>query len=115
MKKILLIDDDDNIRDIFHKILVYSGYQVSDASNGEEGIELLKKYDGDNLVVITDIGMPEKDGNEVAGYARNVSKNKGNKAVIGIVASDDVDTKLLDHIFLKPYKSQDVIKIINYL
>jgi len=63
MAKILIIDDEEVIRDTLQEILEYEDYESDTASNGAEGLELLKKYEYD--VVLCDIKMPKVDGMEV--------------------------------------------------
>ena len=62
MPKILVIDDEKNIRDGIKKSLEYEGYEVVTADNGEKGIETV--YKGGIDLVITDLKMPEKTGEE---------------------------------------------------
>lgn len=62
MPKILVIDDEKNIRDGIKKSLEYEGYEVVTAENGEKGIETV--YKGGIDLVITDLKMPEKTGEE---------------------------------------------------
>ncbi len=63
MTKILIIDDEEIIRDTLQEILEYEDYESDTASNGAEGLELLKKNEYD--VVLCDIKMPKVDGMEV--------------------------------------------------
>ena len=60
---ILIIDDENSIRSTLKEILVYEKYLVMEASNGLEGIELIKKEQID--LVLCDIKMPKMDGLEV--------------------------------------------------
>lgn len=62
MKKILIIDDDENVRRFLRIDLEEAGYDVCDAENGKVGLALAAKAPFD--LVITDIFMPEKDGIE---------------------------------------------------
>ena len=62
MQKILIIDDDHHILLMIKKMLERAGYEVDLASNGNEGLNLFKKFQAD--LVITDIIMPEKEGLE---------------------------------------------------
>lgn len=68
--KILIIEDDQDIRYILRHQLEQSGYQVIEASDGQEGIDLMKK--GSNLLqvglIITDIRMPKVNGVEAVEY-----------------------------------------------
>lgn len=58
--KILIADDDENIRSICEEVLKEAGYRVDTATNGAEALKLL---DGDDYgIVITDMNMPVLDG-----------------------------------------------------
>ena len=63
MGRILLIEDDDAIRQLLMENLARDGHAVTTAGNGREGVERFRPgaYD----LVITDLVMPEKEGIEV--------------------------------------------------
>ncbi len=60
MKRILVVDDEEQIRTMLTQMLSQEGYEVHTAENGEEGMSLVGKYSFD--LVITDMIMPVKDG-----------------------------------------------------
>lgn len=60
MVKILLVEDDDLVRDMLTQILTRSSHQVISAANGEEATEILKTTEPD--IMVTDIIMPKKSG-----------------------------------------------------
>ena len=62
MERILVIDDDAQVLDVFHLILASEGYEVLKAFNGNEGIKLHREDPVD--LIITDLIMPEKEGIE---------------------------------------------------
>ncbi len=62
MARILVVDDDDSIREMLRAMLERDGHEVVDASNGVEAIALYRLTQVD--VVITNILMPEKEGLE---------------------------------------------------
>jgi CheY-like chemotaxis protein len=62
MKRILLIDDEDELRSILRMSLEKMGYAVTEARNGAEAMKLFKKAPAD--LVLTDLIMPEKEGLE---------------------------------------------------
>ena len=62
MPQILIIDDEEQIRAVFREMLERSGYEVFEASNGEEGLMLQREQPAD--LIITDLIMPEKEGLE---------------------------------------------------
>jgi CheY-like chemotaxis protein len=63
MARILLIEDDNEVRTMLCLTLTHFGHTVIEARNGKEGLELFKHARAD--LVITDIVMPEKEGLEV--------------------------------------------------
>lgn len=70
--KILLVEDEDNIRKLVANYLIKEGFNVVEAADGQEAIE---KFDGDIdfSLIILDVMMPRKDGYEVAAYIRKTS------------------------------------------
>ncbi|MEW6262107.1 MAG: response regulator [Thermodesulfobacteriota bacterium] len=60
MTRILVIEDDENTRDVLRQMLNRSGYEVVEARDGKEGLKLYRMEPAD--LVITDILMPEKEG-----------------------------------------------------
>ncbi|MBE9582675.1 MAG: response regulator [Proteobacteria bacterium] len=62
MSRILVIDDDDQIRAMLQQVLQREEFQVVDAPDGKEGIRLFREEAAD--LVITDIIMPDKEGIE---------------------------------------------------
>lgn len=62
MTRILVIEDDDDVRDLLRQILERSGYEVEEASDGVEGIKRYREKQSD--LIITDIIMPRKEGIE---------------------------------------------------
>jgi DNA-binding response OmpR family regulator len=70
MPRILLIEDDDAVRDTLHEILKQLGYDVTEARDGKQGLALFKAAGAD--VVITDIVMPEMEGMQVIRELRQI-------------------------------------------
>lgn len=60
MKKILIVDDEPQIRDIVSKYASFSGYEPYQAENGMEAVEMCRK--GQYDLIIMDVMMPELDG-----------------------------------------------------
>jgi DNA-binding response OmpR family regulator len=63
MIRILVIDDNEEIRDIVAEMLMGAGYEVVQACNGKEGVRLFREEPFD--LVISDLLMPDGDGLEV--------------------------------------------------
>lgn len=68
MKKIVVADDDMNIRTLLRHVLTREGYQVLEAADGREAMVLMKKSTVDLAVV--DVMMPYMDGLELCEYIR---------------------------------------------
>lgn len=73
MAKILLVEDDDLVRDMLMQILERASHQVIPATNGEEATEVLKKDRPD--IMITDIIMPKKSGITLISEVKNRHPN----------------------------------------
>ena len=73
-KNVLVVDDSQSIRTFIRLILEDANYNVCEASNGEEGIEVYKKSSNIDLI-ITDIFMPKKSGLELVVELREEYKD----------------------------------------
>jgi two-component system, NtrC family, nitrogen regulation response regulator NtrX len=63
MPRILIIDDEKNIRRTLREILEYEAFKVDEAADGQEGLNMAQKEKYD--IILTDIKMPKMDGLEV--------------------------------------------------
>lgn len=75
--KILVVDDDEYIRDLYEEILKDADYDVDTAHDGEEGLDMIRK--NTYKLVLLDIMMPKKDGVEVL---RELDKDKNTTPVV---------------------------------
>jgi DNA-binding response OmpR family regulator len=80
---ILVVDDDQFLREFYQQILVKTGYRVITASDGKEGLEAITNNKPD--VVLLDIMMPLMDGNEVL---KKLSENPETKKVPIIILTN---------------------------
>jgi len=87
MKTILIIDDDEDIREIISYNLTKEGYSVISAKNGAEGIKKAKK----NIpsLILLDVMMPEMDGMEVCQILRAEETTKDIKICFLTARSED--------------------------
>ena len=88
MTRILIVDDDDQIRDILKRMLERSGYEVMEAQNGKKGVASYRSDPCD--LVITDILMPEKEGIEMI---REMKKEFPDSRIIAMSGGGHVDAK----------------------
>jgi CheY-like chemotaxis protein len=118
-KHILVIDDEDRVRKIVCDNLKLSGFKVSAAADGEEGLAMI---DPDNLpgVVLTDIIMPNKNGLEVIADLRKSYPSIKIIAMSGggrVKAADDLLEKAgeagADAVLSKPLDLDELEKTIN--
>lgn len=70
MFKILLAEDDNELRKLYARVLVKNGYEVVEARDGQEAMDALEQKSVD--LVITDIMMPRKDGYEFISELREI-------------------------------------------
>lgn len=86
-KKILLIDDEEDILEILSYNLEKEGYQISTAMNGNEGIQKAKELIPD--LILLDVMMPEKDGIETCRELRQIKELKNTLIVFLSARSEE--------------------------
>ena len=69
--KIVVIDDEEDIRQVISVVLADAGFEVATARDGEEGIKICSKFSPQ--IVLTDIRMPKMDGLQVLEVLKNKS------------------------------------------
>ncbi len=74
MAKILVIDDEQGIRDLLDTLLQRKGYDVVLAASGQKGLELLRREQPD--VIVLDLKMPGMDGLTVLQQIRSFDPKK---------------------------------------
>lgn len=89
MKTVLIAEDEKSIRDFIVINLKRSGYEVLEAENGKQAVDLFEK-DKDSIdVVVLDIMMPEMDGVAVCKYIRE--KNAGVGIILLTAKTQEID------------------------
>jgi two-component system chemotaxis response regulator CheY len=86
-KRILTIDDSKTIRDMLRMTLVDAGFEVLQAVDGQDGVEVMDRETVD--LVITDINMPRMNGYEVV---RHLRSNPAHKSLPILVLTTESDT-----------------------
>ena len=111
--KILLADDDKNIRDMVRLYLQNEGYAVTDARNGEHCLEEFAKQDFD--LILLDIMMPVMDGMQALREIRKTS----NVPVIMLTARGETYDKVIglelgaDDYIVKPFDPKELMARIK--
>jgi CheY-like chemotaxis protein len=129
MTKVIIIDDEDDIRIVLKEIFVREGFDVEVASSGPEGIAILREQGAD--LVITDIIMPGRDGVETAYDIRMefpsvkiiVMSGGGNAAALGYESTAITTSAYLasadaigaDLTLTKPFDRIEIIKAAREL
>ncbi|MGE0742201.1 MAG: response regulator [Hyphomonadaceae bacterium] len=84
--RILTVDDSRMMREMLLMALRGAGFNVTQAEDGEHGIEVLREHGAD--VIITDINMPKLDG---FGFIERVRKEPAHRATPILVLSTESD------------------------
>jgi two-component system alkaline phosphatase synthesis response regulator PhoP len=118
MVSILIIDDEDDIRDILKYNLEKEGFYIRVASNGEQGLKLIQQSIPD--LIILDVMMPGMDGIEVCEAIRNNAEF--NKILICLLTARNEDYSQIaglnagaDDYVAKPIKPKVLVSRINAL
>jgi len=115
-KRILIVDDDDDIRDLLEFDVSHSGYFVDTARDGLEGLNkaLNNSYD----LILLDVMMPKMNGFDVA---KNIRQAKLNIPILMLTAKGTIDDKTegfdagVDDYLVKPFDIQEVLLRIRVL
>jgi DNA-binding response OmpR family regulator len=113
--RILVVDDDDDIRGLLRTLLERAGYDVSDAADGREGLREL--YAGSPDLVILDVGMPGLDGWATLERIREVS----DVPVLMLTARDAELERVrglkggADDYVVKPFGRQELVARVDVL
>lgn len=118
MVSILIVDDEEDIRDILKYNLQKEGFDIRIASNGEEGMKLINESIPD--LVVLDVMMPGLDGIEICELIR--SKPEFNQILICLLTARNEDYSQIaglnagaDDYVAKPIKPKVLISRINAL
>jgi CheY-like chemotaxis protein len=118
-KRILVIDDEEFMRQIIQEMLEMEGYVVETAANGRKGLQLYLKEPHD--LVVTDIFMPEMEGLETI---RELHRRSPNVKVIAISGGGERGmVSFLSHAkrfgalraLEKPFSREDLITTVRDL
>ena len=112
MRKILIVDDEEKIRELIRMNLELAGYKCDEAEDGEIALEKLNKFGPD--LALLDIMLPKKNGYEIS-----QSFIKQNVPIIFLTAKDSVTDKVkglklgADDYIVKPFESMELLARIE--
>lgn len=113
IKKILIADDDPNIRDVIRFALEKSGMSVIEATDGQHTLDILSTANPD--LIILDITMPEKDGFEVC---KTIRRNSDIPILFLSSHDDEIDRVVGleiggDDYVTKPFSPRELVARVN--
>jgi len=116
MKKILLIEDNDEVRENTAEILEISNYKVFTAANGKIGIELALKELPD--LIICDIMMPVMDGYEVLKLLHKHKETENIPFIFLTAKSEKTDIRKgmkmgADDYLTKPFEGKELLNAVK--
>ena len=111
-KRILIVDDNNDIRNAISEYLLIEGFEIGIAENGVNALKLFIDKDFD--LVLTDFQMPYMDGLKLACEIKKV-----NPKTLIIIMSGNIHTNLqtkyvADYIIAKPFGFDKIHNLINY-
>ena len=113
-KKILVIEDQNDVRDSIKTILELNNYTVIEASNGAEGLDKLTETHPD--IILCDVMMPVMDGFKFLEEIRSVGNETPLIFLTAKAQYEDLKTGMnlgADDYLFKPFKSVDLLKSID--
>ncbi|MCX5804952.1 MAG: response regulator [Proteobacteria bacterium] len=114
-RRVLIVDDEDIIREFVKGILLDEGAQVIEASNGKEAIEIFKEHQHKIDLVILDMIMPGIKGDEVLREIRAMRPDIKVIVSSGFMSEEqknNLKEYSVDAFLDKPYRDKDVIRTI---
>jgi len=112
--RLLVVDDDETVRDLLRRVLEEAGYDVVTAANGQEALDKMSQWQIET--VLLDIKMPGMSGMEVL---RQLTTNWPNICVIMVTGVDDAQTAVeamklgaYDYI-TKPFNRDDMVLTVR--
>lgn len=117
MAKILLVEDDSNLREIYGARLEAEGYQIVSANDGEEALAIAVREKPD--LIVSDIMMPKISGFDMLDILRSTPETKNVKVIVMTALSQEEDKQRGEQLGADRYvvKSQvtldDVVSIVR--
>ena len=112
-RQVLVVDDDENIRNLLSAFFSLHGYEAASAGNGKEALDILKNKSCG--LVMTDLDMPEMNGLELVDTIRKLNIPV---TIIGMSFQDKKSEFLragADYFLCKPFNFQHLQAILNSL
>ena len=113
MSRILIVDDEINIRRVVKEYAEFEGYEVGEAANGMEAVELVKNNDYD--LIVMDIMMPKLDGFSTC---KEIKKYKSIPVIMLSARGEEYDKLFgfelgIDDYVVKPFSPKELMARIK--
>ncbi|MEP7286995.1 MAG: response regulator [Chloroflexota bacterium] len=95
MPTVLVVEDDTDLLFLYHTALSQSGYDVIEAHNSAQAMDLLEAPDFTPALVFVDMGMPDAPGTRVINYMRNDSRFDETRIVV-VTANEQYRARVAD-------------------
>jgi len=115
-KKILVIDDEADLREILQILLEDEGYEIKTAADGVQGLRSLNRFKPD--LILLDISMPRMDGFEVLERLRAYPKTVQVPVIMLTARGKSTDIlaakklKVLDYL-IKPFQADELFNVVK--
>ncbi len=115
MYQILVVDDEEMIRELIKKYAVFEGHNVTEAGDGMEAIQICRRHPRDFDIIIMDVMMPELDGFSAVKEIRKYSTTP----VLMLSARGEEYDKIhgfelgIDDYVVKPFSPKELMMRIN--
>jgi two-component system, OmpR family, response regulator len=112
--RILLVEDDDDNRELMAEVLAACGHEVLSAATGQDGLKTLSEHSVD--VVVTDVGMPGMGGLEMARAAKSIAPKVPVIVVTGWAERDDIANargRDVDAVLIKPVDPDALTQMVS--
>ncbi len=112
--RILVIDDEEGVRELLRDILTDASHEVEVARNGGEGITLFREKEFD--LVFTDLGMPVMSGWEVAEKVKSINEKVPVALITGWNVSleeSEKHDKGISLVIQKPFKMEQILNLVQ--
>lgn len=113
---LLIVEDDDSVREFTVRMLKTIGYNVLSATDGQKGLDLFKSQAAQINMIITDMLMPNMTGRQFVEAVRQIDKDMKIMFVSGYSPDDTEDGTALGQsvaFFQKPYTRDQLSKKIR--
>ena len=118
MARILVVEDESDIRELISFTLTFSGYEVIGATNGEEALELTAEENFD--LILLDVRMPRLSGYDACKQMRKMERSKDTPIVFLSAKGQENDMRAglaagADQYILKPFAPADLVVEIKQI